>query len=109
MGIGYAGAALEDRSGQERAQLRQNTDDQALSQLFQQTRVYLPSLRREGGAFSTDYLVNPTTLAHLRRRFNRVCSVLLRNDSLVDMSDRHTLYFELFEWLAVSRFQNDFQ
>jgi len=56
-------------------------------------------LRRPGGALTSDYLVHPTALAHLRRRFNNICSSLLRNDSLADMSDRSTVYFELFEWL----------
>lgn len=46
-------------------------------------------------------MVHPTALAHLRRRFNYICSALLRNDSLTDMSDRSVLYFELFEWLEV--------
>ena len=63
-------------------------------------RVYLPSI---GRGRTSDYLVHPTTLAHLRRRFNSVCSSLLRNDSLSDMSDRSVLYFELFEWLQVRR------
>ena len=66
-----------------------------------QLRVFLPSLRRPGGALTSDYLVHPTALAHLRRRFNNICSSLLRNDSLADMSDRSTVYFELFEWLEV--------
>lgn len=66
-----------------------------------QVRVYLPSLQREGGSQTTDYLVSPTALAHLRRRFNTVASSLLRNDSLTDMSDRSVLYFELFSWLQV--------
>jgi len=61
-------------------------------------RVYLPSISR---GRTSDYLVHPTTLAHLRRRFNYICSSLLRNDSLTDMSDRSVLYFELFEWLQV--------
>ena len=46
-------------------------------------------------------MVHPSTLVHLRRRFNYVSSTLLRNDSLADMSDRNVLYFELFEWLEV--------
>ena len=61
-------------------------------------RDYLPSITR---GRTSDYLVHPTTLAHLRRRFNYICSSLLRNDSLADMSDRSVLYFELFEWLQV--------
>ena len=69
---------------------------------MREVRVFLPSLSRTGGARTSDYLVHPTALAHLRRRFNPVSSSLLRNDSLTDMSDRNLLYFELFEWLEVS-------
>jgi hypothetical protein len=68
-----------------------------------QLRMFLPSLRRSGGALTSDYLVHPTALAHLRRRFNNICSSLLRNDSLTDMSERSSVYFELFEWLEVGR------
>lgn len=65
-------------------------------------REFLPNLKRPGGGKTSDYLPHPTTLAHLRRRFNFVSSALLRNDSLSDMSDRSVLYFELFLWLEVS-------
>jgi len=75
--------------------------DAKIGSLLSEIRVYLPSLRREGGALTSDYMVHPTALAHLRRRFNSLCSTLLRNDSLTDMSDRSVLYFELFEWLEV--------
>jgi len=80
----------------------QRTKDEKLAKLLSAIRVYLPSLQRPGGGQTSDYLVHPTTLAHLRRRFNFVGSALLRNDSLTDMSDRSVLYFELFEWLEVS-------
>lgn len=102
-GTGYAGIQREDNTGQEEAQALQKLNDSAMGELFRQVREYVPSLRRKEGSYPTDYLVHPTTLAHLRRRFSRVCSTLLRNDSLADMSDRSTLYFELFEWLAVGR------
>lgn len=69
-----------------------------------QLRLFLPSLRRFGGALTSDYLVHPTALAHLRRRFNNICSSLLRNGSLTDMSERSSVYFELFEWLEVGYF-----
>lgn len=88
-------------TGQQEALMDQSLKDQSMSSLFQQVREYLPSLRRAGGCCASDYLVHPTTLAHLRRRFNRVCSALLRNDSLTDMSERSVLYYELFEWLSV--------
>lgn len=117
VGIGYAGDQKEDVSsrrcalfprsnakqttGQAEAQAIQHTKDERLGKLMAQLRVYLPSLRRPGGALTSDYLVHPTALAHLRRRFNNICSSLLRNDSLADMSDRSTVYFELFEWLEV--------
>ncbi|KAI0071130.1 ubiquitin conjugating enzyme family protein [Panus rudis PR-1116 ss-1] len=99
VGVGYAGDAKEDTSGQLEAQAAQRVKDEKLANLLSSIRVYLPSLHREGGGKSSDYLPHPTTLAHLRRRFNFVSSQLLRNDSLSDMSDRSVLYFELFEWL----------
>ncbi|KAI0340853.1 ubiquitin conjugating enzyme family protein [Trametopsis cervina] len=99
LGIGYAGDIREDNTGQLEAQAQQKLKDQKLSSLLSSIRVYLPSLYRAGGGKPSDYLPHPTTLAHLRRRFNYVSSQLLRNDSLVDMSERSVLYFELFEWL----------
>jgi hypothetical protein len=93
---------LSQTSGQIEAQAIQRQKDEKIGQLLSQIRLYLPSLRRQGGGQTSDYLVHPTALAHLRRRFNYICSALLRNDSLADMSDRSVLYFELFEWLEVS-------
>ncbi|EIW82142.1 ubiquitin conjugating enzyme family protein [Coniophora puteana RWD-64-598 SS2] len=104
-GIGYAGDGREDASapsfttGQAEALRLQLEKDGDIGRLLSQIRVYLPSVLREGGGRTSDYMVHPTALAHLRRRFNYVCSTLLRNDSLSDMSDRSVLYFELFEWL----------
>ncbi|OJA14679.1 hypothetical protein AZE42_02395 [Rhizopogon vesiculosus] len=98
-GIGYAGEVKEDTSGQLEAQTAQRLKDEKIGTILSQIREYLPSLRREGGARTSDYMVHPTALAHLRRRFNYLCTTLLRNDSLSDMSDRSVLYFELFEWL----------
>lgn len=98
-GIGYAGDVKEDTSGQLEAQATQRLKDEKIGTILSQIREYLPSLRREGGARTSDYMVHPTALAHLRRRFNYLCTTLLRNDSLSDMSDRSVLYFELFEWL----------
>ena len=83
------------------AQAVQHAKDEKLGNLLSAIRVYLPNLRREGGGQTSDFLVHPTALAHLRRRFNHVCSSLLRNDSLTDMSDRTNLYFELLRWLEV--------
>jgi hypothetical protein len=88
-------------SGQAEALAVQRTKDEKMASLLGAIRVYLPSLQRKGGGQTSDYLVHPTALAHLRRRFNYVGSALLRNDSLTDMSDRAVLYFELFEWLEV--------
>ncbi|KAH8830857.1 hypothetical protein DL96DRAFT_1594587 [Flagelloscypha sp. PMI_526] len=104
-GTGYAGAAREDMSGQQAALAAQLERDSALGSLLREVRVYLPNLQREGGGMGSDYLVHPTSLAHLRRRFNKVGSALLRNDSLADMSERGPpLYFELLEWLeTISR------
>jgi len=81
------------------AMATQKTRDTAMATLLSAVRKFLPSVRREGGGRASDYLVHPTTLAHIRRRFNLVCSTLLRNDSLSDMSDRSVLYSELFHWL----------
>ncbi|KAG8860817.1 hypothetical protein FRB91_000605, partial [Serendipita sp. 411] len=98
-GIGYAGNVKEDMTGQIEAMELQKTRDTTLSALLAAVRNYLPSVRREGGGRASDFLVHPTTLAHIRRRFNVLCSTLLRNDSLSDMSDRSALYSELFAWL----------
>jgi hypothetical protein len=102
----HARAASDPKqtTGQAEAQAIQITKDEKLGQLMAQLRVFLPSLRRSGGALTSDYLVHPTALAHLRRRFNNICSSLLRNDSLTDMSERSSVYFELFEWLEVGYF-----
>ncbi|KAK7470678.1 hypothetical protein VKT23_002100 [Stygiomarasmius scandens] len=98
-GIGYAGDQKEDNSGQAEAHALQLEKDAKIGNLLSAVRVYLPNLHRSGGGRTSDYLVHPTALAHLRRRFNYVCSTLLRNDSLADMSERAVLYFELLEWL----------
>ncbi|KAG8983238.1 hypothetical protein FRB90_006206, partial [Tulasnella sp. 427] len=98
-GIGYDGAIKEDMTGQAEALAAQKARDTRIGTLMSQVRAFLPSLQRPGGSQTTDYLVSPTALAHLRRRFNTVASSLLRNDSLTDMSDRSVLYFELFSWL----------
>lgn len=98
-GVGYAGDLQEDRSGQVEAQAIQKAKDEKIGKLLSAVRIYLPNLHRSGGGRTSDYLVHPTALAHLRRRFNYVCSTLLRNDSLADMSERSVLYFELMEWL----------
>ncbi|KZT70316.1 hypothetical protein DAEQUDRAFT_689428 [Daedalea quercina L-15889] len=99
LGTGYAGDIREDTSGQIEALAAQRSKDEKLAKLLASIRVYLPSVRRPGGPKTSDYLVHPTALAHLRRRFNFVGSQLLRNDSLADMSDRSVLYIELFDWL----------
>ncbi|KAG6873312.1 hypothetical protein C0995_000465 [Termitomyces sp. Mi166 len=98
-GVGYAGDVKEDNTGQLEAQAIQHAKDEKIGKLLSEIRVYLPNLHREGGGQTSDYLVHPTALAHLRRRFNYICSTLLRNDSLADMSDRSVLYFELLHWL----------
>lgn len=89
-------------TGQLEAMNAQRNKDEKLASLLSQIRTFLPSVNRDNGGHSSDYLVHPTALAHLRRRFNFVSSQLLRNDSLTDMSDRSILYFELFEWLEVA-------
>ena len=119
-GTGYAGDWKEDvslsfppfvstfliiifeNSGQLEALAAQKAKDEKIGNLLIAVREYLPYLHREGGGQTSDYLVHPTALAHLRRRFNFICSTLLKNDSLADMSERSVLYFELLEWLEVS-------
>lgn len=86
-------------TGQIEAMASQKLKDASMSELLSEVREYLPSVQREGGGRASDFLVHPTTLAHIRRRFNVLCSTLLRNDSLSDMSDRSVLYSELFSWL----------
>ncbi|KAF4619548.1 hypothetical protein D9613_005238 [Agrocybe pediades] len=98
-GTGYDGDVTEDTTGQLRALAAQREKDEKIAKLLEAIRVYLPNVNRKGGGRTSDFLVHPTALAHLRRRFNYVCSSLLRNDSLADMSDRSILYFELLEWL----------
>lgn len=98
-GTGYAGDQKEDMSGQLEAWAAQKSKDAKIGNLLATIREYLPNLHRKGGGQTSDYLVHPTALAHLRRRFNFICSTLLKNDSLADMSERSVLYFELLEWL----------
>ena len=98
------GCLFSQRTGQIEAQAAQRTKDEKIGKLLRAIREYLPNLHRPVGGQTSDYLVHPTALAHLRRRFNYVCSTLLRNDSLADMSERSVLYFELMEWLEVDVF-----
>ncbi|CDZ96453.1 Ubiquitin-conjugating enzyme [Phaffia rhodozyma] len=100
-GTGYSGSSSEDRSGLKAAHAEQKRQDKLLSTLLSQVRVYLPNLRRDGGSTTSDYLVHPTTLTGIRRRFNMILSRLLRNDSLTDMAARSSLYSELFKWLEI--------
>lgn len=89
------------RSGQRRAEQAQAAADAKTGELLKQVRVYLPTLNRASGARSSDHLVHPTALAHLRRRSGFVTD-LLRNDSLLDMVNRRTTIYEvLFDWLQV--------
>ncbi|CAE6447861.1 unnamed protein product [Rhizoctonia solani] len=98
-GTGYAGLGKEDNTGHLEAMQTQKARDSKMAALMAEVREFLPSLQRKGGVQTSDYLVHPSALAHLRRRFNWIGSTLLRNDSLADMSDRSVLYFELFSWL----------
>ncbi|KAG9096428.1 hypothetical protein FS749_008504 [Ceratobasidium sp. UAMH 11750] len=98
-GTGYAGMGKEDNTGQLEAMQTQKARDTKMAALMIEVREFLPSLQRKEGVQTSDYLVHPSALAHLRRRFNWIGSTLLRNDSLTDMSDRSVLYFELFSWL----------
>ncbi|WVO14986.1 hypothetical protein L204_102629 [Cryptococcus depauperatus] len=99
-GTGYAGSTDEDRSGQIKAEEMQRLADSAVSVLLQHVQQYLPNINRQGGPATSDYLVHPTALAHLRRRSNFI-NALLRNDSLLDMSNRDAIYRALFDWLEI--------
>ncbi|KAL1412563.1 hypothetical protein Q8F55_000310 [Vanrija albida] len=99
-GTGYSGTQHEDRSGQIAAERAQALNDSKTSTLLSQVQVYLPALNRASGPRASDHLVHPTALAHLRRRSGFV-NDLLRNDSLMDMSNRGTLYRALFDWLEI--------
>lgn len=72
-----------------------------MATLLKQVQVYLPQLSRESGPYSSDHMIHPTTLAHLRRRSGFI-NHFLRNDSLLDMSNRGDLYRALFDWLEVN-------
>ncbi|WWC95452.1 hypothetical protein V866_002316 [Kwoniella sp. B9012] len=99
-GTGYDGSGVEDRTGQQKAEKAQIASDAKTALLLSQVRVFLPDLNRPGGAKTSDHLVHPTALAHLRRR-SAFVNDLLRNDSLLDMSKRSDLYRALFDWLEI--------
>ncbi|KLT45850.1 hypothetical protein CC85DRAFT_86895 [Cutaneotrichosporon oleaginosum] len=99
-GTGYSGSACEDTSGQVAAEKAQKDKDRRTATLLNQVAVYLPTLKRESGPRTSDLLVHPTSLAHLRRRSGFV-NDLLRNDSLMDMSNRATIYAALMDWLEI--------
>nr|XP_018260191.1 uncharacterized protein I303_07108 [Kwoniella dejecticola CBS 10117]OBR82349.1 hypothetical protein I303_07108 [Kwoniella dejecticola CBS 10117] len=99
-GIGYDGSSSDDRSGQKKAEEAQIAADSKTVILLAEVQTYLPNLNRPGGARTSDHLVHPTALAHLRRRSGFV-NDLLRNDSLLDMSKREGLYTSLFDWLQI--------
>ncbi|EIW71417.1 hypothetical protein TREMEDRAFT_27247 [Tremella mesenterica DSM 1558] len=99
-GVGYGGTHREDRSGQLAVEEAQRVMDGEFAKLLGQVRIYLPSYRRASGARTSDHLVHPTALAHLRRRSGFV-NELLRNDSLLGMSNRFPVYDALLDWLEV--------
>jgi hypothetical protein len=80
--------------------------DGETAELLSQVQVYLPHPNRASGTRTSDHLVHPTALAHLRRR-SAFVNDLLRNDSLLDMSNRAGIYRALFDWLEVSRSLTD--
>lgn len=82
------------------AEKAQSEKDKKTATLLSQVAVYLPTLKRESGPRTSDLLVHITSLAHLRRRSGFV-NDLLRNDSLMDMSSRSTLYGALMDWLEI--------
>jgi hypothetical protein len=83
-----------------RAERAQIEADEKTALLLSQIQVYLPHLDRSSGTRTSDHLVHPTALAHLRRRSAFVHD-LLRNDSLLDMSNRDRIYSALLDWLKV--------
>ncbi|KIR36597.1 ubiquitin-conjugating enzyme family protein [Cryptococcus deuterogattii MMRL2647] len=99
-GTGYAGSMQEDRTGQISAEKAQKKADQQVATILQQVQQFLPNPRRAGGPATSDYLVHPTALAHLRRR-SAFMNDSLRNDSLFDMSQRGDIYRALFDWLEI--------
>nr|XP_019043448.1 ubiquitin-conjugating enzyme family protein [Kwoniella bestiolae CBS 10118]OCF22378.1 ubiquitin-conjugating enzyme family protein [Kwoniella bestiolae CBS 10118] len=99
-GTGYDGSGKEDQTGQQKAEEAQVRADAKTALLLSQVQVFLPNLNRSGGAKTSDHLVHPTALAHLRRR-SAFVNDLLRNDSLLDMSKRSGLYRSLFDWLEI--------
>lgn len=101
LGREKVGQLTIQRSGQVAAEKAQVVADAKTTLLLTQVRTYLPSVNRASGPRSSDHMVHPTALAHLRRRSGFV-NDLLRNDSLLDMSKRGDLYRSLFEWLKVS-------
>ncbi|KAG1772605.1 hypothetical protein EV702DRAFT_1133567, partial [Suillus placidus] len=46
--------------------------DEKISMILSLIREYLWSLRRKGGARASNYMVYPTDVAYLRRRFNQL-------------------------------------
>jgi len=87
-------------SGQKAAIEAQTKADLATTEVLRQVQAYLPNLDRPGGACISDLMVHPTALAHLRRKSTFV-NDLLRNESLLDMTNREELYAALFDWLKV--------
>jgi hypothetical protein len=111
-GTGYSGNAHEDvradelkiladvqDSGQREAELNQTKTDDATAKLLSQLAVYLPNMKRSR-TFTSDSMVHPTALAHLRRRSGFV-NDLLRNNSLLDMTARNDIYCTLLDWLEI--------
>nr|XP_019009265.1 uncharacterized protein I206_05913 [Kwoniella pini CBS 10737]OCF48046.1 hypothetical protein I206_05913 [Kwoniella pini CBS 10737] len=99
-GTGYSGSSKEDRTGQVKAGEAQKAADERILLLLSQIQIFLPNLDRVGGPKTSDHLVHPTALAHLRRR-SAFINDLLRNDSLLDMSQRAELYTSLLDWLKL--------
>lgn len=109
-GTGYSGSHHEDvswswaylskRSGQLRVERAQAQQDKRTAEVLRHVSVYLPSFKREGGTRTSDIMVHPTALAHLRRRSGFV-NDLLSSDSLLDMSNRAELYDAVLMWLEV--------
>jgi hypothetical protein len=92
--------ADKQMSGQKAAIEAQTKADLATTEVLRHVQAYLPNLDRQGGPCISDLMVHPTALAHLRRK-SAFVNDLLRNESLLDMTNREELYAALFDWLKV--------
>lgn len=110
-GIGFAGAANDDHSWVHSNASRQKIFDKEVTAALEQLRPYIPDEGRsmtqlldgkvtDCDAQGQDFMIEVSVLAHLRRRFLPIASILLQTQSIADMSGRTELYTELIQWFA---------